>query len=90
MGDRSSERRNAVGKPTAYHLVPRAGATLMAQPDSSVHGRATFATQHLWATPVLPAERFPAGDYPNGHQGGGGLPSWTAADRSVEDTDIVL
>lgn len=86
----SSSRRNAVGRPTAYHLVPRAGATLMAQPDSSVHGRATFATQHLWATRFSPAERFPAGDYPNGHAGGGGLPSWTAADRSIEDADIVL
>ncbi len=86
----SGSRTNAVGKPTAYHLVPRPGATLMAQPDSSVHGRATFATQHLWATPFSPAERFPAGDYPNGHAGGGGLPAWTAADRSIENTDIVL
>ncbi|MBX3099174.1 MAG: primary-amine oxidase [Salinibacterium sp.] len=86
----SGSRRNAVGKPTAYHLVPRASATLMAQPDSSVFDRATFATQQLWATPFSPAERFPAGDYPNGHAGGGGLPTWTAADRSIENTDIVL
>ncbi len=86
----SSDRRNLVGKPTAYHLVPQPGATLMAQPESTVFGRATFATKHLWATAFDPAERFPAGDYPNAHAGGAGLPAWTAADRSLEDTDIVL
>ena len=28
-------------------------------------------------------ERYPAGDYPNQHPGGAGLPDWTAADRSL-------
>ncbi|MGN6425794.1 MAG: primary-amine oxidase [Leifsonia sp.] len=86
----SSSRRNAVGRPTAFHLIPQPGATLMAQPESTVFGRATFATKHLWATQYDPAERFPAGDYPNAHAGGGGLPAWTAADRSLVDEDIVL
>lgn len=86
----SSTRRNAVGKKTAYHLVPQPGATLLAQPGSTVFGRATFATKQLWATRFDPAERFPAGDYPNGHAGGAGLPAWTAADRSLVDEDIVL
>ena len=27
---------------------------------------------------------------PNGHPGGDGLPAWTAADRSIEATDVVL
>ncbi|TAM71834.1 MAG: primary-amine oxidase [Microbacteriaceae bacterium] len=86
----SSHRRNAVGKPTAYQLVPQPSATLMAQPDSAVFARATFATKHLWATAFDAAERFPAGDYPNGHAGGAGIPAWTAANRSLENTDIVL
>lgn len=86
----SSDRTNAVGKPTAFHLIPQPGATLMAQPDSTVFGRATFATKHLWATRFDPAERFPAGDYPNAHAGGAGLPAWTAADRSLVDENIVL
>ncbi|UAJ79709.1 primary-amine oxidase [Leifsonia sp. ZF2019] len=87
---RSTTRRNAVGAPTAYHLLPQPSATLLAQPESTVWGRATFATKHLWATPFDPAERFPAGDYPNAHAGGAGLPAWTAADRSLEDADLVL
>lgn len=86
----SAHRRNRVGKPTAYHLIPEGRSTLMAQPESSVFGRATFASRHLWGTAFDPAERFPAGDYPNAHAGGGGLPSWTAADRDLDGTDIVL
>ena len=52
--------------------------------------RARFMTRHLWATPYRRDERYPAGEYPNQHAGGDGLPRWTAADRSLEDTDIVL
>ncbi len=37
-----------------------------------------------------PDQRFPAGDYPNQHPGGDGLPAWTAADRPLENTDLVL
>lgn len=86
----SSSRLNHVGKPTSYHLLPQGGPTLMAQPESTVFGRATFATKHLWGTAFDAAERFPAGDYPNAHAGGAGLPAWTAADRNLENTDIVL
>jgi primary-amine oxidase len=86
----SAHRRNHVGRPTAYHLVPQGGPVLMAQPDSTVHGRATFATKHLWATAFDADERFPAGPYPNAHAGGAGLPAWTGADRDLDGTDLVL
>jgi len=87
---RSTEHTNRLGAPTAYQLVPRPQATLMAQPESTVYQRATFATKHLWVTPYAPDERFPAGDRPNAHPGGAGLPAWTAADRPISDTDVVL
>ncbi|AYY12529.1 primary-amine oxidase [Actinobacteria bacterium YIM 96077] len=87
---RSAERTNRVGRPTCYQLVPKTSATLMARPESSVYARATFATKHLWATAYHPDQRFPAGDYPNAHAGGAGLPAWTAENRSLEGTDIVL
>ncbi|QTX05376.1 primary-amine oxidase [Agromyces archimandritae] len=86
----SASRTNRLGKPTAYHLLPQASATLLAQPDSTVYARATFATKHLWATAFDDAERFPAGDEPNAHAGGAGLPAWTAADRDLDGTDVVL
>jgi primary-amine oxidase len=41
-------------------------------------------------TPYSPRERFAAGDYPNQHAGGDGLPAWVAQRRSIEDTDIVV
>ncbi len=83
-------RRNGLGQPTAYKLVPGATPTLLAGPESSIGRRAAFAAYNLWVTPFVPEERRAAGDYPNQHHGGAGLPAWTARDRSVVDTDIVL
>jgi primary-amine oxidase len=82
--------RNRVGEPVAYKLVPGATPTLLADPDSSVGRRAGFATRNLWVTPYGPDERRAAGDYPNQHAGGDGLPRWTAADRSLVGTDVVV
>jgi primary-amine oxidase len=82
--------RNALGNPVGYKLVPGPAPTLMAQPDSSIARRAAFATKNLWVTPYRADERRAAGDYPNQHVGGEGLPRWTAADRSLLDTDIVV
>ena len=82
--------RNAVGAPTAYKLLPGATPTLLADPTSSVGRRAAFAAHNLWVTPFDPEERRAAGDYPNQHHGHAGLPTWTAEDRSIVDTDIVL
>jgi primary-amine oxidase len=82
---------NACGEPVAYKLIPtHASAPLLAQPGAAITARATFATKHLWVTPYHPDERRAAGDFPNQHPGGAGLPEWTAADRPVTDTDIVL
>ena len=82
--------RNGLGEPTAYKLVPVSTPTMLANPESSVSKRATFATHNLWVTPFEENERRAAGDYPNQHAGGAGLPAWTAQDRSLVDTDLVL
>jgi primary-amine oxidase len=81
---------NACGEPVAYKLVPQPSAPLLAQETAAITARAAFATKHLWVTPARADERRPAGDFPNQHPGGAGLPAWTAADRPVTDTDIVL
>jgi primary-amine oxidase len=81
---------NTLGQPVGYRLVPGSTARLLAQPDAAVAGRAAFATRNLWVTPYAPDERRPAGEYPNQSEGGAGLPAWTAADRSLENTDVVL
>ena len=81
---------NAVGQPVAYKLVPGPTPTLLADPSSSVGRRAGFAQHNLWVTPYEPGERRAAGSYPNQSAGGDGLPAWTAADRSLVGTDVVL
>ncbi len=87
----NAETPNRLGQPTGYKLVPTMSTpTMLAAPDSSVGRRAGFARHNLWVTPYDPSERRAAGDYPNQHEGGDGLPRWTAADRSITDTDIVL
>ncbi|GHH72582.1 amine oxidase [Streptomyces sulfonofaciens] len=81
---------NRLGNPVGYMLHPEGGPVLLADEDADISRRAAFATRHLWVTPYAVDEKYPAGDLVNMHPGGAGLPAWTAADRSVDDTDIVL
>ena len=70
--------------------MPGAQPLLLAHPDSPVARRAGFATHHLWVTQHDDDELHAAGDYPNQHPGGDGLPAWVAADRPLVDEDVVL
>jgi primary-amine oxidase len=81
---------NHVGQPVAYKLLPASTPTLLAAEGSVVRKRAAFATHNLWVTPYAEDERRAAGPWPNQHVGGAGLPAWTAADRPIVDTDVVL
>ena len=81
---------NGAGEPVAYKLIPHGNVLPFAQPDASVIKRAGFMTKHLWVTPHEPSELHAAGDYPNQHKGGVGLPEWTQQDRPVENTDVVV
>ncbi len=82
--------KNWLDEPVAYKLIPGENTLPFAHPDSRVMQRAGFAKKHLWVTPFTPGENFPAGDYPNQHRGGDGLPAWTKADRPIENTDVVV
>jgi len=82
--------RNGLGLPVAYKLVPGSTPTLLADPGSSVARRAGFATRNLWVTPDTPGECRAAGDYPNQHAGGDGLPRWTAQGRPIVEEDVVV
>jgi primary-amine oxidase len=80
--------RNAVGSATGFKLVPQAGATMLAAPDSFVARIAGFARHALWVTADDPSERHPAGEFPA--WGDRGLPQWIEANRPVRDTEIVV
>ncbi|MEU1630601.1 primary-amine oxidase [Streptomyces sp. NPDC020096] len=82
--------RNRMGHPVAYTLVPQPGPVLLAQPGSAARRRMAYGTKHLWVTRHRPDRRFPAGDYPNQHPGGAGLPEWTAPGESLENTEVTV
>ncbi len=86
----NTEKANELGQPVGYALYPEGKPTLLADDASSIHRRATFATNHLWVTRYDPAERYPAGDFVNQNPGVGGVSSWTQADRAIDGEDIVL
>lgn len=88
IGSRSS--RNRIGKPTEYQLISEGLPVLLADPGSTVHARAGFATNHTWVSRYEPGEQWPAGDYPNQHAGGAGLPAYVEAGESVDGGDIVV
>ena len=52
--------------------------------------RAEVIDHTVWVTPYEEEERWPAGEFCNQSRGSDGLPKWTAANRSIADTDIVL
>lgn len=81
---------NALGQPVAYKLAPGENTRSFVDADSYVRQRAGFMGSHLWVTPYDPAELYAAGDYPNQHEGGAGLPAYTARDRPIADRDLVV
>jgi primary-amine oxidase len=86
----SASARNALDHPTGYALLPGENAEPFAAADSWVRKRAGFLNAHVWVTPYLPQEMYAGGDYPNQSRGGGGLTKWTAANRSIDNQDVVL
>ena len=81
---------NPYGDPPAYVLIPGETVGMMAHEDSAVGRRAEFARHQLHVTPYDASELYPAGDYPNQSEPGQGIPAWMAADRALEDEDLVV
>jgi primary-amine oxidase len=82
--------KNRLGQPVGYRLLPGENCLPFADGEAAYLKRAGFLKRHLWVTPYRRDERFPAGDYPNQNPGGDGLPRWTAADRPIANTDVVV
>jgi primary-amine oxidase len=81
---------NSVGGPTGYKLMIQASPLMLAQDGCHMRTRGAFATRHLWVTRYAPGERYAAGEFPNQHAGGDGLPKYIAQNRSIENEDIVV
>ncbi len=81
---------NGLGTPVGYKLVPSATFPALLDPASPAFQRAQVIGHTLWVTPYRPDERWPCGDFPVQAAADTGLPAWTAADRPIENTDVVL
>ncbi len=86
----STDTSNSLGTPTGYKLVPGGSFPALLDPSSAVLRRARVIEHTLWVTPYHPDERWPCGDFPTQSAADSGLPVWTAQNRSIEDTDVVL
>jgi primary-amine oxidase len=82
--------QNALGTPVGYKLVPSASFPPLLDPASPAFERAQVIGHTLWVTPYHPDERWPCGDFPVQAARDTGLPAWTQANRSIENTDVVL
>jgi primary-amine oxidase len=82
--------QNGLGTPVGYKLVPGGAFPSMLAPDSPVLRRAQVIDHTLWVTPYHPDERWPCGEFVVQSEQDRGLPVWTAQDRSIENTDVVL
>ena len=81
---------NGLGTPVGYKLVPSAAFPPLLSPASPAFERAQAIGHTLWVTPYRQDERWPCGDFPVQAERDTGLPAWTAADRPISDTDVVL
>jgi primary-amine oxidase len=81
---------NGLGTPVGYKLEASAAIPALIDPDSPVVRRARAIEHTLWVTQYSRDERWPCGEFPNLSAEDSGLPVWTARDRSIENTDVVL
>jgi len=82
--------RNGLGAPVGYKLVPTGTFPPLLDSSSPAFRRAEVIGHTLWVTPYRPDERWPCGDFPNLSERDTGLPRWTAQNRPIENTDVVL
>jgi primary-amine oxidase len=82
--------KNGLGTPVGYKLVPGGAFPSMLDPDSPVLRRARAIDHTLWVTPYHPDERWPCGEFVVQSEQDRGLPVWTAQNRPIENTDVVL
>ena len=82
--------RNGLGTPVGYKLVPSGAFPALLEAATPAFRRAEVIGHTLWVTPYRADERWPCGDFPNLSLTDEGLPAWTAANRSIENTDVVL
>jgi primary-amine oxidase len=86
----SDETTSLPGPPAGYQLVPTSCIPALMDARSHSFRRAQAIAHALWVTPYARDERYPCGEFVVGTRDDSGLPAWTAGDRPIEGSDIVL
>jgi primary-amine oxidase len=86
----SADTRNPLGGEPGYKLEPGSNVVPFWQEGSQQADRGGFAENHLWATPYAPRERYAAGEYIAQNPGFDGLVAYTAGDRPIDASDLVV
>jgi primary-amine oxidase len=86
----SNEVTNRLGTPVGYKIVPTGCVPAMIDSAAPSFLRAQAIKHDLWVTPYAEDERFPCGEFVVGSEKDTGLPAWTAANRPIAETDVVL
>jgi primary-amine oxidase len=82
-------QHGAMGYPTGYEIMPGPTAVSNLSMDDPAQKIGAFSKHQLWVTRYAPDEIYAAGTYVTSSKGLEGLPAWTKANRSIENTDIV-
>ena len=85
----STTAHGKLGEPTGYEIMPGTSALSFVSPDDPAQRVGAFSAHQLWVTPYQPDELYASGTYVTSSKGLEGLPAWTKANRSIENTDIV-
>lgn len=84
----SASKKNRMGYPTSYHLMPGGNAAVLMGEGDYPRLRAGFVDHPLWITAYHPEERFAAGDFPTLSKPGQGLPAWSQSEN-IAGADLV-
>ena len=85
----STTRKNQLGAPTSYMLVPSGNTVFFPSQEARIRDRAGFATHHFWVTKYKPKELHAGGEYPNQSNSQQGLPTLVADNEPLIGQDLV-
>ncbi len=82
-------RLGPTGYPSGYEIMPGPTAVSFVSSSDPAQQRGAFSEHQMWVTPYNPDELYAAGVYVTRNKEIDGLPTWTQANRSIENKDIV-
>ena len=86
----NENKTNAMGTNVSYKLSPEGAFPPLMNPESPILKRAGAIKHTLWVTPADEDQLWPCGELVVQSTADHGLPAWTEANRSIQNTDLVL